>query len=34
MVWVLEMPRETGRLLEYQISYTIYTRLPCLLLFL
>lgn len=34
MDWELEMPCEIGRSLEYRISYTIYTRLSCLLLFL
>jgi hypothetical protein len=29
MDWELEMPREIGRSLEYRISYTIYTRVSC-----
>jgi hypothetical protein len=33
MEWELGMPCEIGRSLEYRISYTIYTRLSCLLLF-
>lgn len=29
MDWEREMPCEIGRSLEYRISYTIYTRISC-----